>query len=98
MFHLRYIVLAKPNRIQALSISACLKLVLLVLAVSFFFAVMPLFGWSRYALEGLKISCSIDWTARDFNGMSYNIAALLFVYLIPVIVLCYTTLKNIFLV
>ena len=29
--------------------------------LGFFWAIVPLFGWSEYSLEGAMISCSVEW-------------------------------------
>ncbi|CAF1936528.1 unnamed protein product [Rotaria magnacalcarata] len=54
---------------------------------------MPLFGWSFYDYEGIGVSCSIKWTERSVNVISYNISILIFVYFSPVIIRLVTNLK-----
>ena len=50
-------------------------------------AMMPLFGWSYYSLEGGLTSCSIEWSEKSFNVISYNITILICVFIIPLIVI-----------
>ena len=58
-----------------------------------FWAVLPLFGWSSYGLEGMGMSCSIKWQSRDAGNISYNVLLFVFAFLIPVGIICVTYLK-----
>ena len=49
--------------------------------------IMPLLGWSHYSLEGNLTSCSIEWSEKSFNVISYNITILICVFIIPVVAL-----------
>ncbi|XP_020795213.1 vertebrate ancient opsin-like [Boleophthalmus pectinirostris] len=51
----------------------------------------PLFGWSNYGPEGPGTTCSVDWTAKTANSMSYIICLFIFCLIVPflVIVFCY---------
>ncbi|XP_040028089.2 teleost multiple tissue opsin a isoform X2 [Gasterosteus aculeatus] len=51
----------------------------------------PLFGWSHYGPEGPGTTCSVDWTARTANSISYIICLFVFCLIVPflVIVFCY---------
>ena len=51
--------------------------------------IMPLLGWSHYSLEGNLTSCSIEWSEKSFNVISYNITILICVFIIPVSVIIY---------
>ena len=50
-----------------------------------------LFGWSSYQPEGLLVTCSWDYTSRNFSNRLYYVYLLVFGYIVPVIVLifCY---------
>ena len=54
---------------------------------------MPFFGWSEYTLEGLMISCSVEWNKKTLTVISYNICILIFVYLIPLLSFVFTYSK-----
>ncbi|XP_070701460.1 teleost multiple tissue opsin a [Pempheris klunzingeri] len=58
---------------------------------SLIWTVPPLFGWSRYGLEGPGTTCSVDWTGKTANNISYIICLFVFCLILPflVIVLCY---------
>ncbi|XP_032388164.1 pinopsin [Etheostoma spectabile] len=51
----------------------------------------PLFGWSHYGLEGPGTTCSVNWTAKTANNISYIICLFVFCLIVPflVIVFCY---------
>lgn len=61
-------------------------------------ASFPLFGWSYYSLEGANTSCSVEWNERSMNVVSYNLAMFVFVYFIPLVVICVSNFKLIFMV
>ena len=50
-----------------------------------------LFGWSSFQPEGLLVSCSWDYTSRNFSNRLYYVYLLVFGYIVPVTVLifCY---------
>lgn len=58
---------------------------------SLVWTVPPLFGWSRYGPEGPGTTCSVDWTAKTANNISYIICLFISCLLVPfvVIVFCY---------
>lgn len=49
----------------------------------------PLFGWSRYELEGLGLHCSIVWSASSLNYASYSLFLLAFFFVIPLALIIY---------
>ncbi|XP_034558134.1 vertebrate ancient opsin-like [Notolabrus celidotus] len=51
----------------------------------------PLFGWSSYGPEGPGTTCSVDWSAKSANNISYIICLFVFCLIVPflVIVFCY---------
>ena len=34
-----------------------------------FWAIIPLFGWSEYSLEGALISCSVEWNKKELHQL-----------------------------
>nr|XP_018896152.1 PREDICTED: rhodopsin, GQ-coupled-like [Bemisia tabaci] len=52
----------------------------------------PLFGWSRYILEGFLTSCSWDYMTRTPANRAYYVYLLFFGFVIPVSIItyCYT--------
>ncbi|XP_060755681.1 teleost multiple tissue opsin b [Neoarius graeffei] len=49
----------------------------------------PLFGWSRYSPEGPGTTCSINWTTRTANNVSYIVCLFFFCLILPFIVIVY---------
>ena len=60
---------------------------------AFFFAIMPAFGWSEYSLEGIMISCSVEWDEKKASVVSYNITIFVFVFVLPISLIIYTNVK-----
>lgn len=58
---------------------------------SLVWTVPPLFGWSSYGPEGPGTTCSVNWTAKTANSISYIICLFVFCLIVPflVIVFCY---------
>jgi hypothetical protein len=52
------------------------------------FAVPPLFDFNRYIPEGLGFHCGLNWFDRSRASRAYLLASMLFVYVIPLLVLC----------
>ncbi|KAK3796486.1 hypothetical protein RRG08_009263 [Elysia crispata] len=57
--------------------------VLFALGNGFFWAVMPLLGWSRYAIEHTGTSCALDWKNPDESYVSYLVTMEIFSFFIP---------------
>jgi c-opsin len=79
------------NRVLALVISACIFLGL-------FWSILPIFGWSRYSLEGAGTSCSVEWHERSLNVTSYNVAMFVFVFFVPLFVIITVNTKLVMMV
>ena len=54
-----------------------------------FWSVMPLFGWSSYGMEGIGISCSVEWHLRTRSGVSFIICLFVAAYVLPLSVICF---------
>ncbi|RNA28801.1 melanopsin [Brachionus plicatilis] len=72
--------------------------VLLCFILGFIWAILPIFGWSHYSLEGAYTSCSVEWNEKSFNVVSYNITIFITVFIIPIAVISFTNLKLIFMI
>ncbi|KAJ8357049.1 hypothetical protein SKAU_G00198430 [Synaphobranchus kaupii] len=62
-------------------------------AYSLMWTVPPLFGWSRYGPEGPGTTCSVNWTAKNANNISYIICLFFFCLILPFIVIVYSYAK-----
>ncbi|MBN3308507.1 OPSP protein, partial [Amia calva] len=56
---------------------------------SLIWTVPPLLGWSSYGLEGAGTSCSVTWTSKSPQSVSYIICLFIFCLAIPVLVMVY---------
>ena len=61
---------------------------------SLMWGIMPIFGWSRYGIEGIGISCSVKWDLRTLAGISYTACLFLASYVVPIAVICITYYKT----
>lgn len=62
---------------RATSIALCAIL-------AFLWCSLPLFGWSSYGLEGMSISCSLNWHIDEIVHRSYNIMTIAVAFLLPI--------------
>ncbi|CAL1530789.1 unnamed protein product [Lymnaea stagnalis] len=60
--------------------------ILLVVGNGFFWAVMPLLGWSKYTIEHSGTSCAIDWKNPDESYISYILSLEIFSFSLPMAV------------
>jgi hypothetical protein len=81
----RYYVIHKPMNIKKINYTSVYLIVFACIALSVFWTSAPFFGWSHYAFEGVKTSCSIEWNEYNFSVLSYNMAIFLFVVVVPLI-------------
>ncbi|KAG7317477.1 hypothetical protein KOW79_018512 [Hemibagrus wyckioides] len=57
---------------------------------SLVWVVPPLFGWSRYVPEGPGTTCSVNWTAKTANNVSYIVCLFFFCLILPFVVIVYS--------
>ncbi len=67
-----------------------LRIMIACIILSLLWPLLPLFGWSKYSLEGVLINCSVEWQSRSINVISYNITIFILIYFLPSIILIYT--------
>ena len=72
--------------------------ILISILIGIFWAIVPLFGWSEYSLEGAMISCSVEWNKRTASIMSYNISIALFVFILPLVIIIIINWKIVYIV
>ena len=58
-----------------------------------FWSIMPVIGWSDYGIEGIGISCSVQWHSRTLSGISYITCLFMAAYVIPIVVICFAYYK-----
>ena len=94
----RFYVIHRPMGIKYIKMKTCMYIILVCVVLSLFWCVVPLFGWSRYSLEGAKTTCAVEWEERSFSVISYNVAIFIFVFFVPVCILFFTNIRLIFIV
>lgn len=57
---------------------------------SLVWTVPPLFGWSSYGPEGPGTTCSVNWTAKTANSISYIICLFVFCLIVPFLVIVFS--------
>ncbi|XP_037837663.1 vertebrate ancient opsin [Kryptolebias marmoratus] len=87
----RYSTMITPAEADASNYRKISLGILLSWVYSLLWTLPPLFGWSHYGLEGPGTTCSVDWTAKTVNNISYIICLFVFCLIGPflVIVFCY---------
>ncbi|XP_012557991.2 opsin-3 isoform X1 [Hydra vulgaris] len=64
--------------------------ILICYAYGFFWATLPMIGWSKYELDLDKKRCSLDWKLTKLNSYSYILAILICCNILPGIVIALT--------
>nr|AGB67493.1 c-like opsin [Tripedalia cystophora] len=56
-----------------------------------FWSIMPLLGWSKYALEGIQIGCSANFDSHKSEDFSYHVILFLTNFILPLALIagCY---------
>ncbi|XP_043853190.1 vertebrate ancient opsin-like [Dromiciops gliroides] len=56
---------------------------------SLVWTVPPLIGWSSYGTEGAGTSCSVHWTSKSVESVSYIMCLFIFCLVIPILIMIY---------
>ena len=94
----RYIKIKNPLNCKANLKVQTFVAILISTFMGIFWSVTPTLGWSYYSLEGALISCSVEWHERTVSVLSYKIVITIFVYLVPLIVFIFTSMKIFYIV
>ncbi|XP_037951033.1 opsin Rh1 [Teleopsis dalmanni] len=86
----RYQVIVKGVAGRPMTIKLALMKIAFIWAMGSIWTLAPVFGWSRYVPEGNLTSCGIDYLERDWNPRSYLIFYTIFVYYIPLFLICHS--------
>ncbi|XP_076460480.1 retinochrome-like [Babylonia areolata] len=81
----RYVVSSRKETMQQSSSTFYWLVTGLNLANAFFWAVMPILGWSRYSLDHTGTSCAIDWKNADEGYLSYMAMLCTFSFGLPML-------------
>ncbi|KAI4899935.1 hypothetical protein NFI96_014533 [Prochilodus magdalenae] len=86
----RYSTMMGPTEADATNYRKVAMGVLLSWVYSLLWTLPPFFGWSRYGPEGPGTTCSVDWTAKTANNISYIICLFIFCLIFPFLVIVYS--------
>ncbi len=76
--------------------SFVLKAIGISMFLSLFWATLPILGiWSYYELSKNSFICMINSTNKNWNVLSYNLAIILFVFVVPFTTIAYTNIASI---
>jgi c-opsin len=94
----RLMIICRPMSIKKITHRILLIVIGVCLFLGLFWSILPIFGWSRYSLEGVGTSCSVEWYERSANVISYNIAMFVFVFFVPLFIIIVTNVKVVMIV
>ncbi|XP_066512537.1 parapinopsin-like [Hoplias malabaricus] len=86
----RYCTMMGPTEADATNYRKVALGVILSWVYSLIWTLPPFFGWSRYGPEGPGTTCSVDWTVRTANNISYIICLFFFCLIVPFLVIVYS--------
>ena len=89
----RYYVIYKPMSIKKITFKFKIMSIVVCLLLGLLWPVLPLFGWSHYTLEGGLTSCAVEWAERSFNVVSYNVTIWVGGFVLPLLVISFTSFK-----
>ncbi|KAF1471071.1 Green-sensitive opsin, partial [Pygoscelis antarcticus] len=88
----RYIIVCKPMGNFRFSATHSMMGIAFTWIMAFSCATPPLFGWSRYMLEGMQCSCGPDYYTHnpDYHNESYVLYMFVIYFIIPVVVIFFS--------
>jgi small-conductance mechanosensitive channel len=89
----RYCLVFYPLYLSRVSVKLMLSILGGYLFVNILWSFMPIFGWSNYAYEFNGLQCAMNYYSYSFSVISFNITTLLFFWLAPISIGCYTNFK-----
>ena len=96
----RFYIIYRPFNQSQVSFRTNIIIVFACLLKGLVWSLFPAIGLSsiHYTLEGSYTSCGIEWREQSFNLNLFKIAIFTGVYLIPLVLIVFTSVKLIFLV
>ncbi|XP_041485845.1 visual pigment-like receptor peropsin [Lytechinus variegatus] len=80
----RYLIVCRGELAQQLTFSHYRYFAMSAWVNGLFWAVMPIFGWSRYDIEApLQTTCFVDWQRTDLSYVSYIISWFVVNFVLP---------------
>ena len=94
----RFVIIYRPLSIKGINREKTLIVIAICTFIGLVWSLAPFLGWSYYSLEGALTSCSVEWSERSFNVISYNISIFAFSFLIPMGIIFFTNTRLIVIV
>ncbi|KAM6948742.1 pinopsin-like [Aplochiton taeniatus] len=85
----RYSTMIGPTEVDATNYRKVCQGICLSWLYSLAWTLPPLLGWSRYGPEGPGTTCSVDWTGKTANNVSYIVCLFISCLLVPFMVILY---------
>lgn len=86
----RYCTMMEPTQADLTSYRKVFMGIAFSWIYSLVWVVPPLFGWSRYGPEGPGTTCSVNWTNKTANNVSYIVCLFFFCLILPFVVIVYS--------
>eukprot|EP00057_Strongylocentrotus_purpuratus_P031318 XP_784266.2 PREDICTED: visual pigment-like receptor peropsin [Strongylocentrotus purpuratus] len=90
----RYLIVCRSELAQQLTFSHYRYFAMSAWVNGLFWALMPIFGWSRYDIDSpLQTSCFVDWQRIDLSYVSYIVSWFIINFVLPLslMVFCYVS-------
>jgi len=96
--YVRYDILRKQLNEKSISKRVIIYWTLVSLALSLFWSMAPIFGWSFYSLEDGLVSCSVEYNEKSINVISYNVGMFIFTFFVPFTIIIVANVKSLLIV
>ena len=85
----RYFCIVRQNSVMSKNNNKALVFTMFCFGHGLIWAVFPVIGWNSFVLEGINISCSVNWTGKSVVDMSYSLSLMLFAWIAPLTIITY---------
>ena len=96
--YVRYDILSKQLNEKSIGNRVIICSTLVSLALSLFWSMAPMFGWSFYSLEDGLVSCSVEYNEKSINVITYNVGMFIFTFLLPFAIIIFANVKSLLIV
>lgn len=89
----RYCLVFYPLYLSHINVKHMLSILGIYFLVNVLWGLLPIFGWSDYSYEFNGLQCAMNYNSNTLSVISFNITTLIFFWLIPISIGCYTNYK-----
>ncbi|CAF1021720.1 unnamed protein product [Adineta steineri] len=83
----RCYIIIRPLNANTVTVTKSIIISCFAVLLAFIWAMLPIFGWNEYIMEGARTSCCINWYDRRLSYVSFTYFLFVFVYFIPLVIL-----------